>query len=175
MMNVIDAYTLKHPHPYIVRDSKGETPREITEVRFRAAVGRDLLAMDKAEGENGKLFAFISHVSDLALAHLKKLELADTRALMRIGNRMLAGKLLPEEQKALIEDANFRKPVGGDLLAMDEAEGDYGKLFAFIEHISDVKMAQLQEWDIAKVRVLVREADRFFGNGQETGGTSSAD
>ena len=88
-MDVVESYELKHPLKKIIRTSDGEREEEITTVNFRKPLGGDLLAMDKAEGDTGKMFAFISYISDMTVAQLEKTEIVDTRALMKIGNRFL--------------------------------------------------------------------------------------
>jgi hypothetical protein len=79
------------------------------------------------------------------------------------------------ERQELITEVTFRKPLTGDLLAMDGKDGDRAGVFAFIAAISNLSYHQIIRLEIEDGRALLRKANGFLSGGRETGDPASAD
>ena len=77
------------------------------------------------------------------------------------------------ERHEEIAEVRFRKPLAGDLVALDKAEGQTAAMFHFVSYISDISYSQIEKLEIEDGRGLIEVANGFLRPGRTTSGTSS--
>jgi hypothetical protein len=80
----IPPHTLLEPVTIRFKGPAGEREETITEVQLRRPKGKDIRAMDRAEGDIGKTMALLARVSGLEPSVLDEMDGADVVALLEL-------------------------------------------------------------------------------------------